>query len=675
MGIPLLNDILVIFLLSIVVVFICTRFHIPAVVGFLLTGVIAGPHGLKFVHAVREVNTLAEIGVILLVFTTGIEFSFRNLLRIKKAALLGGFLQVFLTALTIFLIARSLGQSRNLSIFLGLLLCHTSTVIMLKLLSMRNEVDSPHGRTSLGISLFQDISCVPMMLAVPLLAGATAKGAIGSSLLLLGAKGVGIISLVFIGAVWIVPWVLYQIVRTRSYELFLLAIVTVCFAVTWLTSNAGLSLALGAFLAGLVISECEYSQQALGNVLPFRDVFASFFFISVGMLLDLRFVFVQPLFIVCITLSILTVKALIAALVALLIGLPLRSAIFTGVLLCQVGEFSFILAQTGIPYHLLDPNTYQLLLSVVVLTMVIAPFSMILVPHMVRFAAHLPLPHKMKGTDIVKDPDTAARKKDHLIIVGFGINGRNLARACRASGIPYTVLEMNAETVKKEKARGEPIFYGDATQETVLNHVGVKEARVMTVAISDPEGSRRITQSAHNLNPNLYIIARTRYIQEMAALYKLGANDVIPEELETSVEMFVRVLRKYLIPNEDIARFVAEIRSGNYEMLRDIAPEAMPFSTLQLSLSDIEISVLRLSGLSPFSNKTLAETELRKRYGVTVLAIRQGSLLIPNPDGNTSLQAGDILVMMGSPAKIFVVTKLLYPEKDLARESQDPIGN
>lgn len=675
MDVLLLDTVVVIFALSIVVVFICSRLHVPPIVGFLITGVLAGPHGLGFVTAVHEVNILAEIGIVLLLFTTGIEFSFRKLLKVKKSGLLGGFLQVSLTTLAVFFIAWWVGQPAYVALFLGLLICHTSTAIMLKLLQERAELDSPYGRASLAISLFQDIVTVPMMLFTPMLAGA-GGGDFTKSLLITSGKGIGIIVLVFVCAVWVVPWLLYKIIRTRIYELFLLSMGVICFAVTWLTSSAGLSLALGAFLAGLIVSESEYSQQALSNILPFRDVFTSFFFVSMGMLLDIRFVLAHPVIIIATAVGILLLKTIIQVAVLLLLNYPLRPAIFSGVIMSQVGEFAFILAQTGLPYNLPSPPVYQWLLAVTVLTMAINPFLMAATPYLVNIILKWPLPDKLKGigpmSEEAKEEAKVEPRKDHVIIIGFGINGRNLAQASKAAGIPYVILEMNAETVKKEKLKGEPIYYGDAAQEEVLKHLDIENARIMVVAVSDPDATQRVIPIARRMNPNLYIIGRTRYLQDMQLLYRLGANDIIPEELEASVEIFTRVLRKYLVPKEEIAKFVTEIRTTKYAMFRSLSPSTTSFSSLQMSLSDVEISAIRLSEKSPFAGKSLAEIDLRKKCSVTIVAIRRGGKIWSNPDGSSQLIAKDILICMGTPEKIAVLTKLsCNPEEESPEEGKE----
>jgi len=659
MMVPLLNDILIVFGLSVGVLLVCHRLHVPAIVGFLLTGVLAGPHGLGLISAVREVEILAEIGVVLLLFTIGIEFSLRNLLRIKRSVLLGGSLQVLLTVSATVGIARHLGQSFSQAIFMGFLVSLSSTAIVLKLLQDRAEIDSPYGRLALAILIFQDVIVVPMMLVTPLLAGT--RGDIGGSILVLVAKGIGVILLVAAGAEWFVPRVLYQVARTRSRELFLLSIVVICLSVAWLTHSVGLSLALGAFLAGLTISESEYAHQALGNMLPFRDIFTSFFFVSIGMLLDIGFVLQRPGLIALVTLGVMILKPFVAGGAVVLLGFPLRTAILTGLALGQVGEFSFILCKSGVHYGLIPESTYQVFLAFAVLTMSATPFILELAPHVADVTLKVPLPTRLRsglyGPSAIVGADVKVSKKDHLIIIGFGMNGRNVARAANAVGIPHVIIEMNPETVRAERAQGVPIHYGDAIQEAVLDRAGIRDARVVVLAISDPVATRRITATVRRLNPKAHTIARTRFVQEMTPLYELGANEVIPEEFETSVEIFARVLMRYLVPRDEIEKFISEVRADAYEMFRTAARERMS-SDVGLYVPDVEINTFRVHEKSPVVGKSLSEIGLRRKYGVTLLAIRRGTETLANPDGDTIPHAGDILVILGSPTKLAGITGL-----------------
>lgn len=659
MEIPLLNDIAIIFALSILVILICHHLRVPSIVGFLLTGILAGPHGLGLISAMGEVETMAEIGVVLLLFAIGIEFSLQSLMHIRKTVLVGGSLQVLFTIPVIYFLSRQFGQGPGESVFLGFLVSLSSTAIVLKLMEERAEIDSPHGRTSLGILIFQDMIVILMILFTPLLAGATTD--VGASLFILAAQGLGIILLVFVCAKWIVPQVMYQVVRTKNRELFLLTIIVICLAVAWLTSSIGLSLALGAFLAGLIISDSEYAHQALGNILPFRDVFMAFFFVSIGMLLDVDFLYRQLGLVVLIAAGVLILKTVIICLVTIILGLPLRTAILTGFALSQVGEFSLILSETGVEHGLLTTNVYQLLLAVTVLTMALTSFIIAASPRAADAVVKLPLPSSiLTGLHPLKEIKHIKRE-DHLVIIGFGMNGRNLARAARAAGIQYVIIEMNPETVRNVQASGESIYYGDATHEAVLDHANIGRAKVVVVAISDPAATRRITETVRRLNPYAYIITRTRYLSEMKPLYGLGADEVIPEEFETSIEIFTRVLMKYLIPSNEIEGFVAEIRSDGYEMLRSLAREKASFSDLKLHIPDIEINALRVDEQSAFAGMTLAQIGFRKEYGITLLAVRRDSQIFPNPGGDVQIYAGDILIVLGQPEKIAEVKCLLHP--------------
>lgn len=659
MGMPLLSDILIIFGLTIMVLFVSNRLRIPAIVGFLLTGVLAGPYGLGLIKAVHEVEVLAEIGVVLLLFAIGMEFSLKALLRIKKSVLLGGSLQVLLTILvTFFLASLQIGRTFGESLFIGFLVSLSSTAIVLKIIQGKAEMDSPHGQTSLAILIFQDLIVVPMMLFTPLLAGM--EGEIGQSLLILLAKGAGVIVLVILSAKWIVPQLLYQIARTRSSELFLLTVVVLCFAIAWLTSNVGLSLALGAFLAGLIISESEYSYQALGSILPFRDVFTSFFFVSVGMLLDVGFLLESLPRVVTIVLIILTLKTITAGFATFLLGFPLRTALLVGLTLAQVGEFSFILARSGVKQGFLAGDIYQLFLAVSVLTMGVTPFIIAAAPYVTDSIMRLPIPSRLKSGLYPLEREKKAEKNDHLVIIGFGVNGRNLSRAATVAGIPHVIVEMNPETVRQERKSGKPIFYGDATQETVLHHAGIEAARVVVVAISDAAATRRIIEIIRRLNPKVQVIARTRFLKEVKPLYELGADEVVPEEFETSVEIFTRVLRKYLIPRDEIEKLISEVRSDGYQMFRSLSKDFLSFSDLTLNLPDIEISTLRVCERSPVDGKSLAQVELRKRYGVSVLAIRRGERVLSNPGADTQLLGNDVVVALGTPDKIAVAMGLFH---------------
>ena len=659
MEIKLLNDIIIIFGLSVVVIFIFHKFKVPSIVGFLLTGILAGPHGFGLVKAVHEVEILAEIGVILLLFTIGIEFSLKSLMEIKKAVFLGGSVQVVLTIAAVFGIVMALGLPLNESIFIGFMVALSSTAIVMKLFQDRAEVNSQHGKNSLAILIFQDIIIVPMMLLVPLLAGSDNSS--GRDYLIIAIKAILLIVTMLYLARKVIPKLLFQIASTRNRELFLLSVIGICFGVAWLTSSVGLSLALGAFLAGLVISESEYSHQAIGNILPFKDIFTSFFFVSIGMLLDLEFFISQPVKILAIVLGVIILKTIVLGFVSFLSGYPFRTTVLVGLSLSQIGEFSFILAKLGRDAELLSMPSYQVILSVAVISMGLTPFIIKAGPSIAAYLQKLPLPERMiTGLNPVPKI-TIEGLKQHIIIVGFGVNGENVAHAARYAGIPYVIIEMNPETVRKERENGENIVYGDASQMAVLEKAEIHEAMVVVVGIPDPAASFRITDAVHRANPAAHIIVRTRNLESRDKLHQLGANEVVQAEFETSIEIFSRVLNKYLVPQDQIQNLIRTIKADEYEMLRTYSTEIINTSKegLQCDTIDFEITALRVCKNSPLIGKTISEIGFQSNYQVDMLAFKRAQKVITHLKDENKIMAEDILIIIGEPQHISEVVKLL----------------
>ncbi|MDD1736993.1 MAG: NAD-binding protein, partial [Methanothrix sp.] len=406
---------------------------------------------------------------------------------------------------------------------------------------------------------------------------------------------------------------------------------------------------LGAFLAGLIISESPYSHQAFGNIIPLRDAFTSFFFISIGMLLDLDFLLQNPVYILLATLAVVALKALIAGFAVSFLGLPLRISVLVGLALCQIGEFSFILSKTGFESGIISADIYQLFLDVAVITMGATSILMSVSPKVADGFLRLPIPDRLKNGTLPMAAAKESQWKDHLVIIGYGVNGRNVALSARSEGIPFVIVEMDPEIVMQEEKKGEPICFGDASQEAVLRYVGMKSARVAAIAISDPAATRRITELARRINPDLFIIVRTRYLQEMKPLHELGADEVIPEEFETSMEIFARVLERYEVPREKIEQFIDHIRSESYEMFR--SPSQEPYCNANLSMLSDEIRSLAVQAGAPAEGRTVAEADLEGQ-GIKLLALHRNLQTIANPDDSTLLQAEDVAVLMGPGEKI-----------------------
>jgi CPA2 family monovalent cation:H+ antiporter-2 len=573
-------------------------------------------------------------------------------MQIKKSVLLGGSVQVFLSIILGFLLSNFIGFSLGQGIFIGFLISLSSTAIVLTLIQKKGDVDTLHGKTILAILIFQDIIAIPMMLITPSLSGKNAGS--GDSVYFLLFKIIFIIFFFIVSYKYLIPKLLEQIVKTRINELFLITIAGICFSVAVLTSSMGLSLALGAFMAGLIISESEYSHQALGHVLPFKDIFTSFFFVSIGMLLDINFFITNFFTIILLTILSLTIKFIAGFMAAASLGYSLRIMVLVGVAISQIGEFSFILSKVGLDNNLLTPHIYQIFLSVSILTMALTPLLINFSSKLADLILKIPFLANIKTGTYQLETEKDNIINNHIVIIGFGLNGKNLAQVAKKANIPYLILEMNPMTVKFYKNLGEPIYYGDATQEIILEHLNIKKARVVVVAISDPTATRKIIELIRRIDKSIYTVVRTRYVEEMKYLYNLGADDVITEEFETSVEIFSRVLTKYLVPKDEIEDFINIIREEKYHMVRSISKKTgtINLKDIELHLSDVEIVSFKLNSKSFMIGKSLLDIDLRKKYGVNILAIRRNQETIASPDVNLLLELNDILIMVGEIEKI-----------------------
>ncbi|MFH0904694.1 MAG: cation:proton antiporter [Methanobacteriota archaeon] len=652
-----LRDFVIIFGVAIGITFLFYHLRIAPIVGYLIAGVLLGPSVLGVAKDVASIEVLAEVGVILLLFLIGVEFSLNAILRMNRRMFLVGFLQVFLTTGIVTLIGVSLGASIFHGLFVGFLVTMSSTVIVMKVLSDRGEIDSPQGRLTTAILIFQDLSVVVIVLIMPMLGGDSGFSGVEVALnVFLALAFVGVILVI---SRFIVPFLLYRVVQTHSRELFLISIVLICFGTAYLTSLVGLSLAIGAFIAGLIISESEYGHQAFSEILPLKDIFSILFFVSIGMLLDVGSVLRDPWVIILGVVGIVLLKLATGMLVPIIQGFPLRIGLLAGMALAQIGEFSFILSKEGLNYGLISSYEYQVFLGSAIITMVFTPF---MIQGSARFSdafERLPLPQGLKLGRYHEEITQKMDLSNHVIVVGFGLNGRNVSKVLSGSNIPFIVLELNPETVRNWRKRRIPIMYGDASKIAVLENVNIKTARSVVIAISDASATRRIVELARRLNPSTFIIARTRYTTEISPLYSLGANDVIPEEFETSIEIISRVLHRYFIPVNEIEKHISEVRKDGYEMFRNLHQKYSVFPELKLHLPDIEIETFRIKDASKIEGKTLGELGFRRKYGVTVLAIQRGKETITNPSGDIALHAQDIVILMGTMEKIAGVSSVL----------------
>ncbi|MFB3887256.1 MAG: monovalent cation:proton antiporter-2 (CPA2) family protein [Thermodesulfobacteriota bacterium] len=668
MEIEFLETLLLIFGASAFVVFILNKLKIPSIVGFLVAGASLGPHGFGLIQNVKEVELLAEIGIIFLLFTIGLEVSLKNLKRIRSAVLGEGLLQVTLTSGATAAILYPLLWRWNQSLFVGFLVSLSSTAVVMRMLFDRAELDSPHGRLSVGILIFQDLCVVPLMLLIPILSGSS-----GSLFAVLWTmtKSAAIILIVIFGARWLVPYVLHQVVHTRSRELFVITVILICLGTALLTSRFGLSLALGAFLAGLIISESEYAYQAISDILPFRDSFSGLFFISVGMLMDIAFLNRYFFVILLAVAAVLVLKAATGFVSVRLMGHPLRASVQTGLCLSQIGEFSFVLATAGKASGLLSEDYYQLFLSASILTLLLTPLLISGSPALSTWLTSKKVLNRLdRMRKIAEKEGFPPSREEHVIVVGFGFNGRNVAEVLKEVSIPYVVLEINNDTVLEMKKRREPIFYGDGASLEVLRKLGLAKAKMLVIAISDPASTRRIVQIARKESPRLYILVRTRYTAEVEDLVRLGANEVIPEEFETAIEISARVLHHYQVPRNLILDQIERIRNGNYEALRRTELPIIRLPEKCERIADIETETYLINDQTPAAGLSIQDLKIRSRTGATVIAIRRGEDLIPSPEPGFVFKPGDVVYLIGKKESVMKAMALIEAPPRLSQDRE-----
>lgn len=663
MEIPLLKEIVIVMSIALPIILIFQKLKIPSILGFLLAGIIVGPSAFNLLSSHHEVELLSEIGIIFLLFIIGIELSFKGLISIWKTVFIGGGLQVGFTILITAFVAISFGLPINQSVFLGFLISLSSTAIVLKILNNRGEINSPHGRIALGILIFQDIIVVPMMLLTPLLAGKADD--ITMTLIFMLAKLAGVGVVVFILQRYIVPYVLELVIKTKNKELFILTVILLCFGVAWLTSAVGLSLALGAFFAGLIISESEYSHQATANVLPFREIFISFFFISVGSLLDLSFFKDHFFEILGFVLAVFFIKKIIVVLVSVALKYKVKTAFIAGFNLFQVGEFSLLLSSVGIQNEILTSEVYQLFLAVSIISMGITPFMMQSSESFASWLIRVPIPNKVKKRLDNRNQHTNHPEndrfndlEDHLVIIGYGINGKNIARVAENMDIPHAIIEFDAELMKEAKAENKHVVFGDAAEQEILNYVNARKARVVVIAISDPEATHQIIFNLRQFSQTTHIIVRTRYVKEIEENLKIGADEVIPEEFETSIEIFSRVLKQYLVTESKIGEIVAEIRASDYELFSAVKPLNKKGSFQQFNIPNKELATLHVQhNRNDIVGKKLSETGLANKYKVNLLAIKRGKKYLSTIGPETMIEIDDLIYLFGSPKQIAQLDK------------------
>ncbi|HET7460356.1 MAG TPA: cation:proton antiporter [Longimicrobium sp.] len=638
-----------------VVAYLGSRAGLVTIVGFLVAGVVIGPYGLGVVNDRALVDAAAELGVVLLLFTIGIEFSFERLARIRRLILGGGTLQVVLATGVSAAAVAALGVAWPAAVFTGFLVSLSSTAIVLKLLADRGETTRAHGQAGVGLLIFQDLAIIPMVLLLPLLGGQ--GGSPGDVAVALG-KAAGIIAAVLLVARRVMPPLLEVVARTCSPELFLLTVIAVCFGTAYLTSLAGVSLSLGAFLAGLVVSESRFSEHALGEILPLQILFSATFFVSVGMLLDLSFLVHNLPLVLAAAAGVLLIKTATTGTAARLLGYRLPVAGAAGLLLAQVGEFSFVLDRAGRAAGLSPLGRgeagSQTFIAATVLLMVGTPYLAMAAGWLEKRGSRGTVPRPTAEVDEAEGDEL--RMENHVVVAGYGAGARRLARVLNATGVPFVVTTLSPEGAREAEEAGYPVLRGDSTRQRTLERVGVERAKALVVADDDAATAARITTVARMANPTMRIVVRTRYLAEVDALARAGADRVLAEELEAVVQLFADVLREYRVEPDEIERQEAAVRAGQYAALR--AAELPPLPPCPLEGDCLETRTVTVRDGAAAAGRRLGELALGS-YGVQLRGVRLDGAWSEETDDQAVLPAGAELVLAGT-AEAFAQTAPLF---------------
>lgn len=636
----------------------------PALLGYLLGGMIVGPASLGWIKEFIQVETLAQFGVALLLFALGVEFSFAELRKVKAIALAGGSLQIILTITITTLIALGLGWVLEPAqgVFLGAILSLSSTAVVLKCLMERNETETPHGQVMLGILVVQDLALGLMLAILPALD--QPAEAIAMSLLTALLK----ISLFAGGAaiagIYLVPQLLRFLAMTESRELFLLGVVALCLGIALLTEHLGFSIEMGAFVAGLLISEVEYADQTLTYVEPLRDIFAALFFVSVGMLIDPIFLWNHLELIVGLVALVLLGKFAIATPLVLAFGYSLRTALLVGLGLAQIGEFSFVLTARALGLGLISRPVYLFILGTTAMTLMLTPFLLKLMPKLLDWAEQVPwLMRYFDQTGITLATAEELPRENHVVVCGYGRVGRKVVQLLQSHNYPVVVVDLSEAAMQQLRTDGVSYIYGNAASLHVLESAGVSDARAMAIALPDPMSTRLCLKRSLELSPELDVVVQANQEKDIELLYQLGAREVVQSEFEVSLEVSTHLLLSVGFSLNSIQTEVAKIRSHHYEDLRSAKTPSQVSRELEAVTQGMNRKWCDLPPASPLIGMTLEQTYLRKMTGVSLIAIRRSSgEEIDYPNAQTDLQEGDRLLLVGEAEEIRTFNQLASGE-------------
>jgi len=647
--------------------YLANRLKQPVLLGYLLGGILIGPTGLGLVALEGDIEVLSEVGVALLLFALGIEFSLKDLLRMRKIALGGGSLQIVLTIVLAGGLAYLTGWVTTIpkAIFLGAALSLSSTAVVLKSLIERNEVQTAHGQIMLAILIVQDLGLGVMLAVFPALT--QPPDVIGGAVLVAILKASLFMGCAILVGKWCIPWLIRLIAQSGSQELFLLGILVLCLGIALLTSAIGLGIEMGAFVAGLMVSNVEYADHALDRMLPMRDVFATLFFASIGLLIDPKFLLENIWVVTGLVAITMLGKAVIATGVVRLFGYPLKTALTTGIGINQIGEFSFVLAGVAQSQGLFSPRLYGLIVGTTAATLLITPFLLRITPDLINYLEQIPaLQGLFQAGQTPQLIGVEGELRDHVVVAGYGRVGQTLVRMLYFQGHHVLVIDNNEARLQTLRERGIPYLYGDASSELVLEKAYLPQARVMAIALPDPAATRLTLNRALSIAPDLDVTVRAHVQDEIDGLYQLGAQEVVQPEFEASLEMGAHMLLKLGDTAYSVQQVVNRYRTGRY---RDILPERAEYwggMDIEVATEGLNRQWYALDKQTSLVGLSLAQSNVRRLTGVTIMAIARGKRLLRYPLGETVLESGDRLLVVGSPQELQAFEQLLHSENSVS---------
>lgn len=646
-----LQPVLILLAIAVLAVVVFRLLRLPPMLGYLLAGVIIGPHALGWIPETDETRHLAEFGVVFLMFSIGLEFSLPKLVTMKRIVFGFGTTQVVISIILVMAVTWVLGLDWRVGFVLGGALAMSSTAIVIKMLAERAELNSTHGRQVIGVLLFQDLAVIPLLIIVPALATEIDSDTNDFSLMLAIAimKVIAVLAFILLfGQKLMRPW-FHLVARQKSSELFVLNVLLITLGLAWLTELAGLSLALGAFLAGMLISETEYRYQVEDDIKPFRDILLGLFFVTIGMLLDMQVVIENFFWVFVILAALILLKIVLIAGLSRLFGTDSSVAVRTGMNLAQGGEFGFVLLAQAGAIGLVENSVLQPVLAAMVLSMFIAPFIIEYNGQMVqRFYSSEWMYRAMQITSIAAQTMVA---QNHVIICGYGRSGQNMSRLLEQESVPFIALDLDPRRIQEATNAGESVVYGDAARREVLIAAGLMRAKVLVISYADTVSALKILGHVRELRPELSVVVRTRDDSDIDLLKEAGATEVVAEIMEGSLMLASHALMFVDISTGRIIRRIRETREQRYSLFRGFY-----YGDTDEAEDDSEKLFPRLLTITinpgaAAINKTLGDIDLAS-LSVEVTAVRRRNIRGLLPASETRLETGDVVVLRGTQGNL-----------------------